>query len=422
LKNSFSAKKISCDKGCLRGRCLSSGPEVYFVLAVDTEAYIEDSTLNDYSRRYDFSNYDGPSSITGSLFDSDLRFNKLDSYGDPFKLTWYLYTSENLCEGINTDCTSIYSSLTENWKNELDFYEDDLEWHFHNEEWNAPYSCWTQALFFDEGRREVAERILNSFLIDKNFFPSSYRAGWVWENNDFSNFLENTVFSDYSNLAPFNSTSGLAECQGNLYNWSGAFDNWDWYHPDSEDYQSPGNQNRFMFRCVPYRTFSAEEVMHKVREVNDGLVVCLYSHNTHPSTVYTLERRLDYIRGVLNYNNIDFSYVTAQEATRIILNSKDIDKPEISLDYESGIMNIQINEEIYGIPYAAIKSNNEYDRLEVENFGDSWFVEIPEDFRNEFIFAVAVTDLSGNVAIKKYVFPERVLENSEKLTISSLAN
>ena len=85
-------------------------------------------------------------------------------------------------------------------------------------------------------------------------------------------------------------------------------------------------------------------------------------------------------------------------------------------------MNIQINEEIYGIPYAAIKSNNEYDRLEVENFGDSWFVEIPEDFRNEFIFAVAVTDLSGNVAIKKYVFPERVLETNEKLTISSLAN
>jgi len=126
LKNSFSAKKISCDKGCLRGRCLSSGPEVYFVLAVDTEAYIEDSTLNDYSRRYDFSNYDGPSSITGSLFDSDLRFNKLDSYGDPFKLTWYLYTSEDLCEGINTDCNSIYSSLTENWKNELDFYFQHL--------------------------------------------------------------------------------------------------------------------------------------------------------------------------------------------------------------------------------------------------------------------------------------------------------
>ncbi|MBU0894360.1 MAG: hypothetical protein KKF48_04740 [Nanoarchaeota archaeon] len=403
-RNKIASEQIKCELGCSTGLCFDPEPHLYLTLTVYSEALVNsEEDWDRYDVIYNFSNYDKTNSIMADFFNTEKRENIKDSYGVPHKISWMAYSSEDMCNANNADCTSLYDVLTNNWGKEIEKYGDTVEWHLHNEYWHPNGECWTQALFFDEDRQEVAERILNHLVIDHSYFPSVYGGGWAWMDNDLSNFLDNLVFSEYTNIAPFKNMPGAGgppDCSGNYYDWSRAPDDWGFYNPSVTDYQIPGDQNRTVFRCKEFSIVYLYQMFNRAEETNENVMGCFFIHNTLGNEgMYVANFLNNNVKNLAELYSIPVSYVNVREATQIALQTTDQTPAELILNYNGdNLVNIQSNEPLYSI-YSAIKYDNNYQRVEVTQLENSYQAIIPKDIDDSFVFAVATTDLAGNVNV-----------------------
>jgi hypothetical protein len=232
---------------------------VYIVLAVDTEpARIDPWT---YSQTLDFSCFDNSSDNPQipRVMNSSWRHQYRDAEGRPPRFTWFIMSHEALRHAINTDDLAVYDTLMK-FREDMQSFADEIAWHYHHADWTDfdgdGRSAWNQLTtfdrtpYFDGTDKEIAESQLNDLLLRRNFFPTSFRAGWVWENNDFSRWLEGIIPFDYSAYPPNKNQAANHEPLRNIYDWSRAPRTYSGYHPYDRDYQKTGRMHRWIFRSL----------------------------------------------------------------------------------------------------------------------------------------------------------------------------
>jgi hypothetical protein len=163
--------------------------------------------------------------------------------------------------------------------------EDELGFHFHPDHfYTHAHLCGTT---YSTSRNLYA--ILARRLVDRNWFPRSFRAGFHTERPDSHGFLEQWIPHDFSNqaIAADDSTAGQLDLSHHRFgDWSRAPTEWGWYHPDHDDYQSQGGCRRRIFRCLNigtrHRCITEQEVTRafdQVRSERRDVVVAVTNHD-----------------------------------------------------------------------------------------------------------------------------------------------
>jgi hypothetical protein len=172
---------------------------VYVVIAIDSEGPVD--------------LHKNPGGHVASVFVSGFRNSHEDSFGTPFKMTWYSHMSALIAYGDNgpngplltytysdgtpagvSGCLSLRDILHNNWGPEMAMYGDEDGYHHHFMRWtgSGPYAGWDE---YDQGPDDPAYTdhmdTIDHMILDDGFFPSSWRTGWLVQTSGLSNWPNN---------------------------------------------------------------------------------------------------------------------------------------------------------------------------------------------------------------------------------------
>ena len=126
---------------------------------------------------------------------------------------------------------------------------DRLFWHYHPmSTYRDAHRCATHYL-----RTDDIFQILCRKVVERDWFPSVFRAGFQAERPDSHWFLEQWIPFDLTNMAlddnsELDNTIDLRN--GRSCDWRLAPSDWSIYHPDHDNYQLPGNCRRWIGRAL----------------------------------------------------------------------------------------------------------------------------------------------------------------------------
>ena len=127
--------------------------------------------------------------------------------------------------------------------------EHEFHFHFHpTSTYRQGHVCATSYLRSPHLLEVLARRI-----VDRTWFPNSFRAGFYAERPDSHWFLEQWFPFDFSNNATAESTVESKQRDiggGRFGDWRRAPEDWSHYHPSHDDYQIPGRCRRTIFRAL----------------------------------------------------------------------------------------------------------------------------------------------------------------------------
>ena len=185
------------------------------------------------------------------LMTEKFRMSIPDSYGNGWKFTWhcldhvnYDYNPRRRDIGFH----KVYDHYLE-WLKRYPDLGDELEWHYH------PMSVYKDAhrcatFYFSS---DLVYQILARKIIERNWFPSCYKAGFEAERPDSNWFIEQWFPFDITNMAvddPKHFDSTIDFKNGRSGNWRNAPSDWSIYNPSHDNYQVPGNCRRFIGRAL----------------------------------------------------------------------------------------------------------------------------------------------------------------------------
>ena len=124
-------------------------------------------------------------------------------------------------------------------------------------------------------------QILCRKIIERNWFPSVYRAGFQSERPDSNWFLEQWIPFDISNMSVENIdelNKNIDFKSGRSGDWRAATKEWKVYHPHHDNYQINGNCRRWIGRALnPLNRIGAMDQleMEAFKRANDNLPTLL---------------------------------------------------------------------------------------------------------------------------------------------------
>lgn len=340
---------------------------VYIVLAVDTEPL----HISGAGKRFelDLSNFlPDSSSIVARVMSAAWRARYIDSFGGYPKFTWFIMTSEHICQA--SDCATVFDAMQQ-FREAIVRFGDEIGWHYHHTDWEECTSAgkidsaWTQLVTFngteysDGTDVELCENVLNHLVADRSFFPVSFRSGWVWENNDFSRWLEYVVPFDLSSSPPIKTITGdSSRCRANESDWSRAPSHSIPYHPDTADYQVPGTMKRFISRSL-VKTLSTSDfkMLSAVTDSGHSAILSLPIHS-YSNLRFVYGQRLDEIIEYLNAYGTSFKFATCAEAFQPFIGN-DPSKPlKLELRQQGRLIAIEANVETFSPqPYVVLRTS-----------------------------------------------------------------
>jgi hypothetical protein len=216
---------------------------------------------------------------------------------------------------------------------------DELQFHFHPmSTYREAHRCATHYLRTPELYEIVARRI-----VERDFFPAVYRAGFQAERPDSHWWLEQWVPFDISNMA-LEDNSALDDYSdfrlGRSANWRWAPADWSTYHPSHDDYQVPGQCRRLIARClnVLSRVASLDEaeVEKAFRRAAAGrdTIVGVCSHDWR-----NMVPEVEHVRGLIaaasaRFPGVPFRFSPATEAFRSQLPDERRTAPALKLEID----------------------------------------------------------------------------------------
>lgn len=239
-------------------------------------------------------------SMLGTIMSSDFRQENSDSTGRPWVYNWHVL--DHLGYDVNPRRRDIgYHNVFDVYRELIAGSEDELGFHFHPDHYYPhAHLCGT-----NYNTSHTLFTILARRLVDRNWFPRSFRAGFHTERPDSHLFLEQWIPHDFSNQAidADDSTVGQLDLSDHRFgDWTRAPTRWGWYHPHHDDYQRPGACRRRIFRCLNigtrHRCITEAEVRRAFIDVQqDGadVVVGVTNHDFRDmaSDVAWLKRTFD---------------------------------------------------------------------------------------------------------------------------------
>ena len=167
-----------------------------------------------------------------------------------------------------------YGNIFYHYKKKLEKHGnlDKIHWHFHPISFNR--EAHISATSYDNSMYEF-HQIITRRIINFNWFPTVNRAGFHTIRQDSNFILDQWIPFDYSNQAQYqpDQTAQLDMKGGRFGDWKRAPKEWKPYHPSYDDYQTPGNMNRWTIKCLnigtrlrlltDYEISKAFELAHK---------------------------------------------------------------------------------------------------------------------------------------------------------------
>lgn len=386
---------------------------VFVVVAIDTEP--DGFYLHQYRSPVFWACFgkEGKDARIAQAMDEHWRNSWRDSFDDPLKLTWFVMTHEAFCHSPNGSVTAVLDSLM-TFSEPIKQFGDEIGWHHHHADWldsdgDGSY-LWSQIVSFDGTRYthgtdvEIAERMLNHLLVDRRFFASAFRSGWLWENNGFSNWLEEIVPFDYSALPGMSSNPKKTDLDQARFDWSRCPDRFSGYHPHCQDYQTEGNMTRWVFRSIhPDSSVAGDEFDRVLNAAKAGgnQLVCLATHS-YNNICRFVDSRVGELLIRTDSAGIKVRFATATDAAATL--SALPQPPESKLEIESyhDSLVITASHDLYQqAPYCVVQhGSGSCERVVPKVRGlRQWSCHLPE---SALTFVCGACDVSGISVVAAY--------------------
>jgi len=258
---------------------------------------------------------------------------------------------------------------------------DELQFHFHPmSTYREAHVCATSYLNSPHLLETLARRV-----VDRSWFPSCFRPGFHAERPDAHWFLEQWLPFDFANQA----MPGDAEVEqqrdlaaGRLGDWRRAPDDWSHYQPRHDDYQTPGDARRTIFRCLNVgtrlRLLNEAEVRRAFERADRGepTVLAFTDHDFRDmrpdvAATHALLRRV-----AADFPEVDWRHAGAREAARAVL-GRDGDPPlELTARLERVgpdlHLRVEANHDTFGPqPFLAVRTHDK------RYLTDNWDLQTP---------------------------------------------
>jgi len=297
-----------------------------------------------------------------------------------FKVTWFAEMDYLMAQGVFvyadgssagvSGYTATRDMLMNNWEAEIQAYGDSIEYHHHFMIHNSTWQRYDQGP--DDGYPGYQMDALDHMIIDRNYYPSTFRSGWLIMPTALSNWLEEWMPFDYT------PDSGI------------------WYptHPVS-------NMSRWQTRCSGAAYQSVDEAYQRAREYGSAIYsFCMHDRDDMANVVDTVQRYLERADAdEASYPNVSFKYVSAREAMQRALGFSDFSPPTFTLTAGDGQYTIASDEFLWkNHPYVALKyANGTYMHVMAIPAGtNTWTVSLPSLPER---IGVAASDLYGNPGV-----------------------
>ena len=365
------------------------------------------------------------------IFSKDFRFRDQDSFGNPWVFNWHCLdhvgykTNPRRRELGYHKISDHYSKVLKKYSH----YKDKIHWHFHPmSTYKEAHRCATSYINSPE-----LHNILCRKIIEKNYFPSVYRAGFQAERPDSNLFLEQWIPFDITNMSTSSNKDldlSLDFKLGRSGNWRNAPKNWSIYHPSHDDYQIPGNCRRWIGRALNVKnriaSINQKEMDKAFQQANKTgfALVGLASHDFRD-----LEPEVDYLRKMIKnsskkFKNVKFKYSEAKTAFVEVV--KKIEKTKVKplnfyLKYykktkkDFDRLTVIVNKgKVFGPqPFLAIQTKNNrfiHDNFDFSQKNGVWYYAFHSDtipIKDVLNIGVAANDKWGNTCIKKLSFKKQ---------------
>jgi hypothetical protein len=303
--------------------------------------------------------------------------------------------------------------------------KDTIQWHFHPmSTYKEAHRCATHYLRTDE-----IYQILSRRIIERNFFPSCYRAGFQAERPDSHWFLEQFIPFDISNMATKDTTdidNAIDFKNGRSGNWRKAPYDWSVYHPSHDDYQLPGSCRRMIGRALNLQnrignmTQSEMDNAFEAAKTGQDVLVGLCSHDWRD-----LQSEVDLVHQMIavskkKYPEVKIKYCQADEAFEKHVSEENKKRTALKLEiiFHPEQPNIDVayievkttSGKVFGPqPYLAIQTKSNrflHDNFDFSNEEGVWYYAFHADtllLSDVKCISVAANDFSGNTEVLHYI-------------------
>ena len=345
--------------------------------------------------------------LLDKIFSSSFRNKFLDSFGNPYRFTWFCLDHVGFQEnprrrllGFHTILKIYLSRLKKN----SDF-GDTIQWHYHGVPFNRKAHCFGLNWNFKNYHIEIFTRR----LIDFNIFANAFRAGGWIERPDMSNWLEQWIPFDFSNHSYKDKSNQPDYKNGRFADWSRAPKTWCGYHPDKYDLQKEGNMSRTIFRSLSLDarigSITEEDIELAFLEAleNKNPILSVTNHDCRDMVEEIESFWPKILKAMKKFPSVNLIHTNEIDAAKNCLNLRD-NQFNLNLNWEDNKIIVESNSELFGPqPFLAFKTHSgEYFHDNMANHGDlKWSYEfdwmtLPKESLKKV--AVASADRFGNVS------------------------
>ena len=303
------------------------------------------------------------------ILSSKFRESLIDDFGGSWVYSWHCL--DHLGFKKNPRKKSIgYGRIYRHYQKKLKetkSIRDEINWHFH------PLSIKREPLAAATSYNnnfDLLNYVLARRIIDDDYFPTVNRPGFHSERTDSNVFLESWIPFDYANQFYEYDDNQPDIANHRFGDWSRAPKTWCGYNPSFHDYQSPGNFNRVIFRCLNIgtriRCMKASHIDEAFLEAKkEGSAILSFANHDYRDMTNDLIE----LKNIINqfrskYPDVKICFAGAEEAAIKHLNYEEKDKLDIDFFINKNIITAEIKAgEIFGSqPFLDIKDkkNNYY--------------------------------------------------------------
>ncbi len=357
---------------------------VYVVICVDAEGPTQNGRNRDWP---------GVEDAVRQVNSARLRRSLTDPAGQPPAIGWYVVdwmVAEHNSRRLTPGCHAIFDRYTP-WvrgANSIGL-NDSIQWHYHH-----TFAHRLDGYNRDWSNNPAYEEILCRRILERDYFPSVYRAGHTWEDAECSRWLERFLPFDLSSRGPFKNVH---------YDWLNAPRSWVLYHPAPNDVQRPGSQRRLMGRCLDVEKpgFELEEVEQAFLDADEGRdsYVAFYFHDSGDMAAH-LRRGVSRIRLVAQrYPRVKWLHTDAISMFCNLTGRTPSRRLDGTAKRAGSSVKLLAPHDIFGEPWLAVDVDGQFRRVDMARTANGeWQAPLPTA-STWLRAAAAISDRTGRTAV-----------------------
>jgi hypothetical protein len=314
--------------------------DLFVVCAMDTEGPIDNPAKRDIMHTWE-----RVDALVDRLFTEEFRRAHPDTAGGGVVFSWYILHLTGFATNPYRRPMGyhlVHDHYLAHWGAAMRRLGDGLYWHYHHPAPSGAGTEWSR----DWTHGTEYHNVLARLVLERGFFPASFRAGGRIEDDDTSWWVDQYIPFDYSSCSGDVDWDRI-ESDGkrliDVCDWTRAPDDWSHYHPSSDDYQRPGDQRRWMFRCPdldsPVHRLGDGEIRKAFARAAAGAptVLAFFEHDRRE---VVLDKLADVFRRIhavsAEFPAVRWRYASAAEAARAVTGLAPAPAPRFAAQVREG--------------------------------------------------------------------------------------